>query len=96
MLNNPYESDERPDILERLKHPEREEASRTRRDKTFVIRNVLNIVFIVLAVAAIIGVLVTPAGDGLMVWYGTALFAVLVKMVEVVFRMPGMKASRRR
>ncbi len=91
MLNNPYESDSRPDILERLKHPEREAAHRTGRDRTFMVRNVLNIVFIALALVAIIGILVTPAAGNLMVWYGLALFAVLVKMVEVVLRMPGMK-----
>ncbi len=91
MLNNPYESDERPDILERLKHPEREEARHKERDKTFVVRNVLNIVFIALAIVAIIGIVATPAGGPLMIWYGLALFAVLIKMVEVVLRMPGMK-----
>ena len=90
MLNNPYDSDERPDILERLRHPERE-ASRRQKDKHFHLRNSLNLVFILLAIAAMIGIVVTPAGGNLMPWYGTGLFAVLVKMVEVMFRMPGMK-----
>lgn len=55
-----------------------------------VIRNWLNGIFIVLAILAIIGVLVFHAGDvRLYISYGIAILAVLIKMVESIFRMPG-------
>lgn len=76
------------DILRRLKHPE-EENQRRRMSKNLFIRNILNGLFILVALVAMIGILV--AKNYLMVWYVVGLFAVMIKMVEVMLRMPGMR-----
>ncbi|MCF0236317.1 MAG: hypothetical protein HUK09_06435 [Bacteroidaceae bacterium] len=58
--------------------------------RILVIRNWLNGIFIVLALVAIVGVLLFKAGDiKLYISYGIAIVAILVKMVEAIFRMPG-------
>lgn len=88
MLNSPYEDNE--NILERLKHPERE-ASRRKMSRNLFIRNILNSLFILLAIIAMIGILITDKNGNLMIWYGIGLFAVFIKMVEVMLRMPGIK-----
>lgn len=86
------------DILERLKHPERE-AERPERDKLFLLRNVLNIIFILMALVAMIGIAFSWYSTADVTWcYILGLCAVFVKMVEAMFRMPHMlkKTSRRR
>lgn len=80
--------DERPDILERLRHPERE-GERRKMSKNLFIRNILNVVFILIAIVAMIGILLDKAH--LTTWYAVGLFAVIIKMIEVMMRMPGMK-----
>lgn len=60
--------------------------------KNLFIRNILNGLFILIALVAMIGILV--AKNHLMVWYAIGLFAVLIKMVEVMLRMPGMRKLR--
>ncbi|MBC8625634.1 hypothetical protein H8527_02305 [Alloprevotella sp. Lung230] len=65
-----------------------EKARRQRR--LLSLRNWLNGVFMLLALIAIIGVLLFKAGDiRLYISYGIAILAILVKMVEAIFRMPG-------
>lgn len=65
-----------------------EKACRQRR--LLILRNWLNGVFMLLALIAIIGVLLFKAGDiRLYISYGIAILAILVKMVEAIFRMPG-------
>ncbi len=65
-----------------------EKAHRQRR--LLILRNWLNGVFMLLALIAIIGVLLFKAGDiRLYISYGIAILAILVKMVEAIFRMPG-------
>lgn len=91
MINAPQSSD---DILERLRHPERE-AERRRPDRLFLVRNVLNVVFIIVALVAMVGIAYnmlsgSAVRGGAMVWYAVGLFAVLIKMVEVMLRMPAM------
>ena len=55
-----------------------------------ILRNWLNGVFMLLALIAIIGVLLFKVGDiRLYISYGIAILAILVKMVEAIFRMPG-------
>ena len=88
MLNNPYPHDDR-DILERLKHPERETARR-KMSRNLFLRNILNSLFILLAVVAMGGILLADTKN-MMPWYIVGLFAVIVKMVEVMLRMPGIK-----
>ena len=70
---------------------QRDELQELRRQhRIFVIRNWLNSIFIVLALLAIAGVLYFKAGErGLMISYGIGVLAVLIKMVEAMFRMPG-------
>ena len=89
MLHSPFDHDN--DILERLKHPE-QEAERRKTSRNLFLRNILNSIFILLAIIAMVGIVLTDATDGgLIKWYGVGLFAVVVKMVEVVLRMPGNK-----
>ena len=67
-----------------------EEQRRERR--TFIIRNWLNGIFIVLSLIAIVGVMVFKGGErGLYISYGIAVLAVVIKMVEAMFRMPGFR-----
>lgn len=60
------------------------------RRRLLYIRNGLNIVFMLLALVAMVGVCVFKAGEwGLYLSYGVGIVAVLIKMVEAVLRMPG-------
>lgn len=70
---------------------QRDELQELRRQhRILVIRNWLNSIFIVLALLSIAGVLYFKAGErGLMISYGIGVLAVLIKMVEAMFRMPG-------
>ena len=87
MLQSPFDNDK--DILERLKHPE-QEADKRKNSKNLFVRNILNSLFILIAVIAMIGITVSDKeGSHLMTWYGLGLFAVVVKMVEVMLRMTG-------
>lgn len=87
MLNNPFSN--KQDILERLRNPQKVEAEKNRKTKNLFVRNILNGIFILVALAAMIGILVD--GRHIMTWYAVGLFAVIIKMVEVVLRMPGLK-----
>ncbi len=82
--------DPHDDILERLRHPEREQQRRAPQ-RLFLIRNALNTVFILMAVIAMIGIAVSwTTGGGARGFYLLGLAAVLVKMIETLLRMPGM------
>ena len=60
--------------------------------RMLVIRNWLNGIFIVLALVAIIGVLIFKGGErGLYISYAIAVLAIIIKMVEALYRMPGFK-----
>ena len=77
------------DILERLAHPEREQ-ERRKMSRMLYIRNMLNSVFILLAVIAMIGIGLSW-GDVTPSWcLIIALIAVIVKMAEAALRMPSM------
>ena len=77
------------DILERLAHPEREQ-ERRKMSRVLYIRNVLNSIFIILAVIAMIGIGLSW-GDVTPSWcLIIALIAVIVKMAEAALRMPSM------
>lgn len=72
------------------KEIERQIAEQKRERKMLVIRNWLNSIFIILSIIAIIGVLVFKGGDARLYYsYGIAVVAVIIKMVETMFRMPG-------
>ena len=87
MLQSPFDNEN--DILERLKHPE-QEAEKRKISKNLFVRNILNSLFILMALIAMIGITVSDKeGSHLMTWYGLGLFAVVVKMVEVMLRMTG-------
>lgn len=86
MLNDPQT--EKEDILERLRHPERRHESRKMSRNLFV-RNILNGIFILLALVAIVGIVV--AKENVMIWYAIGLVAVVIKMVEVILRMPNLR-----
>ena len=84
--------DESSDILERLKHPELEEARRKERKgntRFLWLRNILNLVFILLSIATMVSI----------GWYWNEPFtpmwcfflgfvAVIIKMFEAFLRMP--------
>ncbi|MDO5074826.1 MAG: hypothetical protein Q4D66_02945 [Bacteroidales bacterium] len=70
--------------------PQQQLESERRKHRLLVVRNWLNGIFILLALLAILGVLLFDAGDiKLYISYGIALVAILIKMVEALFRMPG-------
>ena len=75
MLNSPFDNDK--SILERLKHPEME-ARKRKAGKNLFIRNILNSLFILLAIIAMVGILFADKGSSLTIWYGLGLFAVLI------------------
>ena len=70
---------------------EKDELQAMRRERrNLIIRNWLTGLFIVLALIAIVGVLYFRAGErGLTLSYGIAILAIIVKMVEAIFRLPG-------
>jgi len=70
---------------------EKDELQAMRRERrNLIIRNWLNGLFIVLALIAIVGVLYFRAGErGLTLSYCIAILAIIVKMVEAIFRLPG-------
>ncbi len=90
MFNNPFADRDDKEILHRLQHPE-EETEQRKMSRNLYLRNILNTLFIILSLVAMIGIVVSDKGRGLMVWYGVGLFAVIIKMIEAVLRMPGMK-----
>lgn len=59
-------------------------------DRTFFIRNILNIAFIILALGAMVGVVVCKSRMGTNISYGVAVVAVIIKIIEVILRMPSM------
>ncbi len=85
---------ENNDILERLKHPERE--AERRRDKTLLLRNILNGIFMLMAAIAMGGLIVTWNDAEQPLWcFVLGLLAVIVKMLEAVLRMPGLLKTPR-
>lgn len=78
-------------ILNRLQHPEREH-NKKRMTRNLFLRNILNCIFIIVALIAMIGILADKSH--IMLWYAVGLFAVIIKMVEVMLRMPGIKKLR--
>ena len=78
-------------ILDRLQHPEREH-NKKRMTRNLFLRNILNCIFIIVALIAMIGILADKSH--IMLWYAVGLFAVIIKMVEVMLRMPGIKKLR--
>ncbi len=87
MLNNPFSN--KQNVLERLRNPQLQQEERRQKAKNLFLRNILNSIFILVALAAMIGILVD--NNHIMIWYGVGLFAVLIKMVEVLLRMPGLR-----
>lgn len=68
----------------------RQVAAERKARRMLIIRNWLNGIFIILSVISIIGVLVFKAGDPWLYYsYAVAVIAIIIKMVEAVFRMPG-------
>lgn len=86
MINYPFSN--KKDILERLRDSQNAENNKRKTNKLFI-RNILNGIFILVALIAMIGILAD--GKHVMIWYSVGLFAVVIKMVEVVLRMPGIK-----
>ena len=81
---------ESDDILERLKHPEREK-ERHRPNQRLFYRNIINGTFILLAAVAMIGLGVSWTGATSPTWcYALALVAVFIKMIDAVMRIPDM------
>ncbi len=78
---------------------EQEESLKERRSQNrhLFLRNVLNSTFMLLAIVAMVGILIFPsASTGAVVCYAIGLLAVLIKMVEVCFRMPTLTGAKKR
>ena len=67
--------------------------SQLRRDRqNLFVRNILNAAFMLVAAIAMVGLIAYSDNPTISMWcYGLGLFAVLIKMVEVVMRMPGIR-----
>lgn len=91
-----YPQQEEYDILERLKHPEREAERRRRPSRLLFIRNILNATFILIAIIAMAGIALSSSPATTHLFYAIGLLAVIIKGIEVALRMPGMthKAPR--
>lgn len=83
--NSPHVED---DVLEKLRQ-KRQMQRKQRATKNLFIRNILNALFMIVALIAMLGLVVNK--DRAMLWYAVGLFAVIIKMVEVMLRMPGIK-----
>lgn len=84
------------EILERLRHPERER-ERRKKGKDLFVRNILNSVFILMAAVAMVGLALAwgnPQPPAWCIWLGLA--AIVVKMCEAMLRMPGMLRKGKR
>lgn len=76
------------DLLNKLR--ERKQLQRRQRmTRNLFIRNILNALFMLVALIAMLGIVMSK--EKAMVWYAVGLFAVIIKMVEVMLRMPGIK-----
>ena len=64
------------------------------RDRYFKIRNILNLLFILLVILTITLYFVYPLPDGLYVFFSSCLIAIMIKAVEVYFRMLGNKSNK--
>ena len=64
------------------------------RDRYFKIRNILNLLFILLVILTITLYFVYPIPDGLYVFFSCCLIAIMIKAVEVYFRMLGNKSNK--
>lgn len=89
--------DERPDILERLAHPELE-AERARNfnkeTRLLKVRNILNLIFILLAFITMVSIGWYLTQDAIPSWcYLLGIIAVIVKMCEAALRMPSLISS---
>lgn len=72
------------------KEIQRQIAEEKRQRKMLIVRNWMNGIFILLSIISIIGVLVFKANDVRLYYsYGIATVAVIIKMIEALFRMPG-------
>lgn len=72
------------------KEIERQIAEERKARKMLIIRNWLNGIFIILSLISIVGVLYFKSGDPWLYYsYAVAVIAVIIKMIEAIFRMPG-------
>ncbi len=76
------------DSLSERKSPMQRRREEQRQNRLFL-RNILNVAFIIVALVAMVGILV--AKESVMTWYMVGLVAVIIKMVEVMLRMPGFR-----
>ena len=83
------------DILERLAHPEREHA-RKKMSRILLIRNILNILFMLTALATMICIGLHFNEPETPLWcYVLGIVAVIIKMCEALLRMPGITKPRK-
>ena len=83
------------DILERLAHPEREH-KHPKRSRLLIVRNILNLLFIITALAAMICIGWHFNEPETPMWcYAIGIVAVIIKMCEAMLRMPGLIKPRK-
>jgi len=83
------------EFLERLNQTaeKKENAAGIKSGKLLHIRNILNAIFILLAIIAMVGILISKTRTYLVWSYGVGILAVVIKMAEVVLRYPSMIQS---
>lgn len=84
------EKDTTPSSAEELIRQRREMIEQRKKQQgNLFLRNIFNTAFILLAALAMLGIVVFPAGSKYLPYcYGLGIVAVLIKMVEVLLRMP--------
>lgn len=75
-------------ILEEFRKPKK-------RDRYFKIRNILNLVYILLVFLTIAIYFIYPLPDGLPIFFTTCMIAILVKAVEVYLRIIAKKSTNK-
>ena len=77
-----------------IEHKRRNLGQRRNAGNRLFLRNILNGIFMTLCLLAILGVIIAPAGSKMLnLSYMVGIIAILVKMIEVMLRMPGIKKN---
>lgn len=87
--NNTHLANSPEDELLKKLQEKKQLRRKQRMTRNLFIRNILNALFMLVALIAMLGIVMNK--ERAMVWYAVGLFAVIIKMVEVMLRMPGIK-----
>ena len=86
------------DHIEKRLKERREQLQENRKNANrLFLRNILNCLFIIIALVAMVGIVMARMNKAdETIWYVVGIFAVMIKMVEALLRMPGFKKETKR